>query len=83
MTNWHWTDLDWQIIGLDWGLPTFLEVQVKKFAELNFRPGGGPLGFVVLDHTRLAVNSVGLVNFLRIGSKLGQIGWSVNPRQFI
>ena len=35
--------LDW---GLIVGLLTFLKAQAKKFVKLNFRPGGGPLGFV-------------------------------------
>ena len=72
--------LDW---GLIVGLLTFLKAQAKKFVKLNFRPGGGPLGFVVLDRTELAVDISELVNFYWIGSKWEQIGWSVNNCQFI
>ena len=73
--------LDW---GLIVGLFTFLKAQAKKFVKLNFRPGGGPLGFVVLDRTELAVDISELVNFYWIGSNWNKLaGLSIIVNSFI
>ena len=66
------------------GLLTFLKAQAKKVVKLNFRPGGGPLGFVVLDRTELAVDISELVNFYCIGSNWNKLaGLSIIVNSFI
>ena len=66
------------------GLLTFLKAQAKKFVKLNFRPGGGPLGFVVLDRGKLAVDIIELVGFHWICSNWNKLaGLSIIVNSFI